>query len=121
MKLSDYKGEQALDMLAELVEPAAAIMSDPNVAAFAKSGKPLVKLLGPLIKNHKPEIIEILAILDGETPEVYAEKVNIFTLPLKLVDLLNDPALKDLFTSQGQKTQEESSGSATATTEEKEQ
>lgn len=117
MKLSEYKGEQALDMLADLIEPAAAIMADKEVANFAKSGKPVVKLLKPLIKNHKPEVIEILAILDGENPKKYAEKINLFTLPSKLLEILNDPDLISLFTSQGKKT-ETFSGSATESTEE---
>lgn len=121
MKLSEYKGEKALDILADIIEPAATIMADKEVANFAKSGKPVIKLIKPLIKNHKREVIEIMAILEGEDPEEYAEKVNLFTLPAKLLELLNDQDLKSLFTSQGQKTEETSSGSAMESIEAKEQ
>lgn len=120
MKLSEYKGEQALDMLADLIEPAATIMADKEVANFAKSGKPVIKIIKPLIKNHKKEVIEIMAILEGEDPKKYADKVNLFTLPAKLLELLNDPDLQSLFTLQGQKT-ETYSGSAMASTTESEQ
>lgn len=120
MKLSEYKGEQALDMLADLIEPAAAIMADPEIARIGKSGQPRIKIIKPAIKNHKPEVIEILAILDGADPKDYAEKVNLFTLPAKLLEILNDPDLMSLFTLQGQKT-ETSSGSATESTEANEQ
>jgi len=121
MKLSEYKGEQALDMLADLIEPAAAIMADKEIATLVKSGAPQIKIIKPAIKNHKPEVIEILAILDGEDPAEYAEKVNLFTLPFKLLEILNDPDLMGLFTSQGQKKEETSSGSATESTEASEQ
>lgn len=113
MKLSEYKGEQALDMLADLIEPAAAIMADEEIASLAKSGMPAIKIVKPIIKNHKSEVIEILAVLDGEDPKKYAEKVNLFTLPKKLLEILNDPDLMSLFTLQGQKTDETISGSAT--------
>lgn len=121
MKLSEYRGEQALELLADIVEPAAAIISDKEIAKLAKSGAERIKLVKPIIKNHKKEVIEILAILDGEDPKQYADKVNVFTLPTKLLDILNDPELTNLFTLQGQKMDEESSGSATESTEANEQ
>lgn len=121
MKLSEYKGEKALDILADIIEPAAIIMADKEIVNFAKSGKPVIKLIKPLIKNHKREVIEIMAILDGEDPKEYSDKVNFFTLPAKLLEILNDPDLMSLFTLQGQKTDETSSGSATESTEASEQ
>lgn len=118
MKISEYKGEQALDMLADLIEPAAAIMADKEVVDFAKSGKPIIALVKPLIKSHKQEVIEILATLEGENPKEYAKKINVFTLPAKLLEILNDEELINLFTSQGQNKAETNSGSATENTEE---
>lgn len=121
MRLSEYKGEQALDMLADLIEPVATIMADPEIERLARSGQPQVKIIKPAIKNHKKEVIEILAILDCADPSDYASKVNLFTLPAKLLEILNDPDLMSLFTSQGQTKDETSSGSATENIEENEQ
>ncbi len=120
MKLSEYKGEQALDLLADLMEPAMVIMADKEISRLAKANMPKIKLVKVAIKNHKREVIEILAILDGEEPKNYAEKVTLFTLPAKLLEIFNDPDLMSLFTSQGQTT-ETSSGSATESFEESEQ
>lgn len=120
MKLSDYKGEEAIDILVELIEPAAVIMADKEIAQMAKGNVPAVKVVKTAIKNHKKEVIEIMAILDGENPEEYAEKINVFSLPVKLLEILNDPLMKDLFMSQGQTT-EASSTSATENTRENEQ
>ena len=117
MKLSEYKGEQALDILADLMEPAAAIIADKEIASLAQRKAPNIKIVQKIVKTHKAEIIEILAVLDGENPEEYAEKVSVFTLPVKILNLLNDPELKNLFTVQGQKIDNASSGSATENTE----
>jgi len=120
MRLSECKGEQALDILADLMEPAVAIMGDKEVVELYRSGAPKIKIIKSAIKNHKKEVVEILALLDGEDPETYVEKINILTLPMKLLDIFNDRELMDLFQSQGQET-ETSSGSATESTEANEQ
>lgn len=120
MKLSEYKGEKALDILADIIEPAASIMVDKEIVNLARSGQK-IKVIKPLLKNHKREIIEIMAALEGEPPEEYAEKINVFTLPKKLREMVNDPDLMSLFTLQGQKTDETSSGSAMESIEAKEQ
>lgn len=117
MKISDYRGEEALDLLADIIEPAAAIMADKEVAQISRSGGPVIKLIKPMIKNHKKEVIEILAVLDGEDPKEYAKKVNLFTLPKKLLDVVNDPDMRNLFSSQGQNAEETSSTSATGSIE----
>jgi hypothetical protein len=112
MKLSEYKGEQALDMLADLIEPATAIMADPEIARLTRAKIPAIKIVKVAIKNHKREVLEIMATLDGADPKDYAEKVNLFTLPAKLLEIINDPDLMSLFTLQGQSKDETNSGSA---------
>ena len=108
MNLSDYKGEEALDIIVELLEPITKIMSDKEIAeAYQKVSK--LEAIKIAIKNHKKEVIEILAILDGEDPAKY--EVNIFTLPAKILEILNDPEFLNLFGSQGQTGGAISSGS----------
>ena len=96
MKLSEIKGEAALDVLADIIEPASEIMSDPKVKDLFGSGNKgaIVKLL---IKNHKKSIIEILAAMDGVPVEEYS--VSVLTLPIRLVEILNDQELISFFTS----------------------
>lgn len=103
MKLSEIKGDAALDALADLMEPAARIFADDAVKDSIKSGEPKLILAKKLIKGHKKEVIEILAILDGADPATY--QVTLLTLPLKLLEILNDPDCANLFTLQGQKTE----------------
>ena len=98
MKLTDIQGEQALEVFADIMEPAAEILTDDEVKAFFNSDQPLVKLIAYVLKHHKKAVLEILARLDGEDPETYS--VNVLTLPKKMLELLNDPGVTDLFTSQ---------------------
>ena len=117
MKLSEYQGEAALDILADLIEPAGEIMSDKKIGEVFKQNR--FKAIGLAIKNHKKAVMQIMATLDGVPVEEY--KCNVLTLPTKVLQLLNDPELVQLFTSQGQTGDAKSSGSATESTKEQRQ
>lgn len=112
MKLSEYQGEDALDILAELIEPAGEIMSDKEIGEVFKKNR--FKAIGMAIKNHKKAVMQIMAIMDGVPADEY--KCNVFTLPAKILELLNDPALIQLFTYQGQMGDAKSSGSVSENT-----
>lgn len=117
MKLSEFKGDKALDALADLMEPAVEIMSDKNVTKDFKAGKKL-HAIKTAIKDHKKAVTMILAILDGADPEKY--EVGLITLPLKLLEVFNDPDVVNLFQSQVETTQP-SSTPATVNIEEEKQ
>jgi hypothetical protein len=56
MKLSDYKDEAALDLLAELIEPAAEIMGDQEVIEAAKIEN-MARVASVAIKRHKRAVL----------------------------------------------------------------
>ena len=112
MKLSEYQGEAALDILADLIEPAGEIMADKEIGDVFKENR--FKAIGFAIKNHKKAVMRIMATMDGVPVEEY--KCNVFTLPAKILELLNDPELIQLFTYQGQMGDAKSSGSASENT-----
>ena len=114
-KLSEIKGEHALDVLAEIIEPATEIFSDPKIEKVMKSKKAKrVDVVKAILKGHKKSILTIMAILDEKDPETY--EPSVIEIPVKLIALLNDPAFSDFFLSQGQE-EVKSSGSATENTE----
>ena len=113
-RLSEYEGEEALDILADLIVPAAEIFSDKSIAALYRAGK-RAECVKVAIKEHKQEVIEVLAVLEKQDPKTY--KPKIVTLPLQLLQVLNDPEVVGLFQSQAQKTESASFGSATESTE----
>lgn len=114
MKLSEYQGEAALDLLADLIEPAGEIMSDKEIGDVFKKNR--FKAIGLAIRNHKKAVMQIMASMDGVPVDEY--KCNVLTLPVKILELLNDPDLIQLFTYQGQTGDAKSSGSASENTEE---
>ena len=112
MKLSDIKGEKAIEVLADLLEPVTEIMADKEVVALVRSGQK-VKGISAALKNHKKACLTILALTDGEDPATYSP--SILSIPMKGLELLNDPELISLFSSQSQK-DKTFSGSATENT-----
>lgn len=114
MRLSEYHGEEALDLLADMIEPISEIMTDKEIGETWKTNR--FKAIKLAIKNHKKAVIEVMALLDGVPVEEY--KCNLFTLPMKILEILNDPNLVQLFTYQGQTGDAKSSGSVLESTEE---
>lgn len=110
MRLTDYENEEALELLADIMEPAAVIMSDKEIATMVQSGVPAIVIAPKILRGHPKEVIEIIASMHREKPDTY--KFNAVSLLHDLVDIMNDPELVDLFTSQGQKLQDMNSGSA---------
>lgn len=111
-KLSTYVGDEALDMFANLMEPFAKILLAEGFREALKEGNKL-RAIKIAIKENKKEVTEVLAVLEGEDPETY--KPTLARIPILLLELINDPALIDLFRSQDQILDEELSGPATET------
>lgn len=116
-KLADIKGDDAFVMLADLIEPAANIMSDPEVKE-AYYGKNLAAAVSVAIKNHTKEAKTIVAIMQEENPDTYEPKI--MELPAIALQLMNDPEMKELFTLPEQMIEEDTSGSASESSEVKE-
>jgi hypothetical protein len=76
-------------------------------------------MVKPAIKNHKRDLIVILARLENMPVDEYEKKMNLLTLPKQVMELFNDPEVQNLFFSQGesQVTSLASSSSATENTE----
>lgn len=120
MNLRNIKGEQALDTLAEILEPAADILGDEEIAKMMKANQKL-KAAVRALREYKPQVIKILAAFNGEEPETYKEKINVLTAPVELMRLFNEPEVVELlFQSQAQMMGATSSGPATENTEDHE-
>ena len=113
MKFSEIKNEKAIEALADMFDPIVEIASDAEIVSAARKDDKVstVKLM---LKNHSRAIFELLAASEGVSPDDY--ECNMLTLPMKLLELLNQPEFAFLFPSQGQETPT-SSGSATEITE----
>lgn len=117
MDLQAIKGERALEVLADIIEPALEIIQDDAIVKYMRDGHTL-KAVQVALRSYKSQVIEIMATLEGKTSTEYANNVTLLTLPVALLRLFNDPDIIELlFQSQGQMMGTTSSGSATPNTE----
>ena len=117
-KLSEFKNEDALDLLADLIDPLSKIFSDKKFEKVFRKGNKL-EIAKYLLKNRPKEILEVLARLEDTPIEEY--EANVFSLPVKIMEVLSDEDLIRFFESQGIRMGNESFGSATESIEETEQ
>ena len=94
-KLSEIKGEEALDVLAEIIEPAAEIFTDEAVKKALTEGKNKLEAVKIVLKEHKKAVIAVMAALEGVAVEEY--QPSLLALPAMLLEVLNDPDLQKLF------------------------
>ena len=116
--LADVKGDAALDLVADLIDPVTEIMSDPVVAAAyrgtEKEPGSKAKAIKVAIKTHKKAITTILALMDEEDPKTYEPSAMV--IPVRLLQILNDPDMNSLFTLPDQSSEENTFGSVSENT-----
>lgn len=100
MKLSEIKGEKAIEVFADLLEPVGRIFTDEEIRKSVGDNESQAAIIKKMLKRHSKEVIEMLAIIDDVPVEKY--EVNFVTLPAKLIELFNDEAVTQLFQSQSQ-------------------
>lgn len=111
-RLSEIKGEDALDVLADVLGELSVIFGDQDFVKLVRGGGSKMDVMKYLLKAHKKEVLRVMAVIEGENPEEYMPTV--IEIPMKLIALLNDPDIKLLFPSLETVT---SSGSAMENTE----
>lgn len=114
-KLSDYKGDEAIDLWADLLDPLTDILGDKSVAEIVRSGRPKMTIAKEILKNHKSDAVKILLRID-DTP------INGLNIVFRLVAVLSEigesEEVKAFFGYAEQaKTAKEFSGSVTENTE----
>lgn len=88
MNINDYRGENAIDFLADVIEPASKIFSNEEIRnALSSEEKNLGAVAKRIFKEYKTETLEILARMDGVEPKEY-DKSPIYIIA-QLLSLLN--------------------------------
>lgn len=115
--LTEIKGDDALELIADMLEPATEIMSDKEVktAYYTKNMASAVKVA---IKGHKDAVKLILALLSEEDVSTYSPSVA--DIVKGAMQILSDKALQDLFTLPNQKPDKDISGSVSESSKEEE-
>ena len=126
--LTDFKGEAALDLVANIIEPVSVLVADEKVKDMISGeldGVGIAKLTSYLLKEHKKEILEILAATEGKKPsECEFTLKSLFVDVNNLVKMITEDEemadLRDFFSGLTQKDSTTSSSDVTETTQETE-
>lgn len=87
-KLSDYKGEDAIELWADLLEPLSNILTNQKIVKTVTSGaKPLI-IAKDILTECKTEAVEILLRID-DTP------IDGFNIIVRLVELIKEVGERD--------------------------
>lgn len=114
-KLSDYKGEEAIELWANILDPAVEIVGDKKINAMIRAKFPVIVVAREAIKLHPKEVCNLLLAIDP-TP---IDGINILTRLLSVVNEIGqDENIKSFFGSSAENTEENASGSAMESTEE---
>lgn len=111
MKLTDFKGEKAIDVVGRLLIPIMNMVGNPkNQSADVREN--VFTMLSAFFRNNPKDVLEMLAIMDDVPVETY--DIDGQKALLKLFAIFDDPELLGLFGLQSETVT--SSGSATTIT-----
>ncbi len=110
MKLTEIKGERAIDVLAEIITPIGNIAADESAADLFRR-RPLPKGMSvrafamqrisaglpALLKTHKADFVKILAEIKGEDEADVVETMTLISLIDDVTDMMTDDLLRTFF------------------------
>ena len=115
MKLSEFKDEKGIEVVAKLLVPICNIAKSKEVAEA--KGKSAIEFASAMLQNNAKDVMTMLAILDDKDPEQY--HCSAASVLVDVFNMLNDPELIQLFGLRSETPA--SSGSASENTEAQEQ
>lgn len=121
-KLSEFKDDEAMDVLAEILEPASNLIGNPNFKTAIRGDKEKgikknrLQAVKIAIKENREDVVKIMAILNEKPVEEF--HYNLLTLPKMMLEIFNDKELIDFFSSQSEEDLQTPFGSAMENTEE---
>lgn len=107
MRLSDIKGERVFDVIADIIEPALSIASDKEASRLFRAEKlpdgmtaeqfamdKAKRCVPVLMRNHRDDLISILAALKGVGKDEYAKSLDMTSLVRDLYEMMTDEDLR---------------------------
>lgn len=113
MRLSEFKDEKAVEVVAKLLVPIGNIAADKEMANARKNSRHMGEFASLLLQRHTQDVMAMLAVLNDREPSDY--HCTAATVLMDTFNMLSDPELMALFGLQRQTSA--SSGSASETTE----
>ena len=83
-KLSDYKGDEAIELWGDLIPPITAILSDSDIKeASADKDRTIASLAGVILKKHPKEVKDIMLRIDNT-------ELNGLNIAVRFIGLLTE-------------------------------
>lgn len=101
-KFNELTNEEALDKLADLIEPLTAILTNEDVRSAARKSK--LHGVQAALKNCGHEVIQALALYNGVPAEQY--ECNGMAIVAQVMEFISNPDLQAVFSSLGQTTED---------------
>lgn len=120
-KLSEIRDDEAMDVLAEIIEPISNLIMDEEFKDVIRGNKDKkikpdrMKAVKIAITKHREDTVKIMAVLEGVPVEEF--HYNLLTLPQMVLTVFNDKELIDFFSPQAESDSKKPSGSAMVNTE----
>ena len=99
-RITDARGDEAYEILDALIGEIDPIIKDPKIVGMMRGeGAKNVSRLDfarTIIRRHKETVTRIIALDDGVTPEEEKGLLSALAVPVKLMRILNDPAVHEL-------------------------
>lgn len=111
MKLSEIKGEAALELFVEIIDPLTEISKDKEMWVMFKDNATMMELAKHVLTHHKDAALDIIAKLEGVSREELIAGAGIFTIPQKISEMLTDIVLMSAFPSAAENGAANTSGS----------
>lgn len=104
MRLSEFRDEQGVEVVAKLLVPIAKIVSNEKNAKAQKEANEgkgsMLDFVSALLQNSPRDVMDMLAILDGKDPNEY--HCSAATVLVDALHMVSDPELLMLFGLQRQ-------------------
>ena len=113
MRLSEFKDEKGVEVVAKLLVPIGNIAADKEMAGIQKDSRNVGDFASLLLQRHTQDVMTMLAVLNDQDPADYP--CNAATVLVDVFNMISDPELMMLFGLQRQTPA--SSGSASENTE----
>jgi hypothetical protein len=109
MRLSEIRGERVFDVIADITEPICNIAADEQASKLFSRKRPdgmdakdfalskLSESIPALMRNHKDDLIAILASIEGKPADEYKEGLSMAKLASGVYELLTDEDLLAFF------------------------
>lgn len=101
-RLGDYTGDEAIEVVGELLEPMGVIYADEEIVNELQSGKPIMSVAGKIINRYKKEVKQMIEAVDKAEisgTNVFPRFIAVFS------DLTNSPDFENFFGSAMTKTE----------------